>query len=90
MKAILLAAGKDERINSVAIPGLCTGVGRMQPIISARQMFLAYEEVVLKKNWILRTSQRPKNIIGISIHKEWSGRTDNWRAALCLGFFPSS
>jgi hypothetical protein len=49
MKAILLAAAKDERINSVAIPGLCTGVGRMQPIISARQMFLAYEEVVLKK-----------------------------------------
>ena len=49
MKAILLAAGKDERINSVAIPGLCTGVGRMQPIISARQMFHAYEEVALNK-----------------------------------------
>ena len=49
MKAILLAAEKDGRITSVAIPGLCTGVGRMQPIISARQMFYAYEEVVLKR-----------------------------------------
>jgi O-acetyl-ADP-ribose deacetylase (regulator of RNase III) len=49
MKAILLAAERDERINSVAIPGLCTGVGRMQPVISARQMFCAYEEAVLRK-----------------------------------------
>lgn len=49
MKAILLTAAKDERIDSVAIPGLCTGVGRMQPMIAARQMFFAYEEVVLGK-----------------------------------------
>lgn len=49
MKAILLTAEKDERINSVAIPGLCTGVGKMQPMIAARQMFYAYEEVVLGK-----------------------------------------
>ena len=49
MKALLIAATRDERINSVSIPGLCTGVGRMQPVIAARQMFVAYEEIVLQK-----------------------------------------
>jgi O-acetyl-ADP-ribose deacetylase (regulator of RNase III) len=49
MKAILIASESDERISTVAIPGLCTGVGRMNPVISARQMFYAFEEVVLKK-----------------------------------------
>jgi O-acetyl-ADP-ribose deacetylase (regulator of RNase III) len=47
MKAILIKACEDSRINSVAIPGLCTGVGRMQPVIAARQMFKAYKEVIL-------------------------------------------
>ena len=47
MKAILIKAKNDERINSVAIPGLCTGVGRMQPMIAARQMFQAYKEIIL-------------------------------------------
>lgn len=47
MKAILIRAKNDERINSVAITGLCTGVGRMQPIIAARQMYQAYKEVIL-------------------------------------------
>lgn len=47
MKAILIKAKSDERINSVAIPGLCTGVGRMRPIIAARQMFQAYKEIIL-------------------------------------------
>jgi hypothetical protein len=28
MKAILIKAKADDRISSVAIPGLCTGVGR--------------------------------------------------------------
>lgn len=49
MKASLITAKKESRISSIAIPGLCTGVGRMQPIISARQMFIAYEEVILGK-----------------------------------------
>ncbi len=49
MKAILLHAQKHPEIHSVAIPGLCTGVGRMQPIICARQMFTAFEEIVLGK-----------------------------------------
>jgi O-acetyl-ADP-ribose deacetylase (regulator of RNase III) len=47
MKAILIAAGNEEKITSLAIPGLCTGVGRMQPIIAARQMFQAYKEIIL-------------------------------------------
>lgn len=47
MKAVLINAKKDDRINSVAIPGLCTGVGRMDPIIAARQMFQAYKEIIL-------------------------------------------
>ncbi|NML20631.1 Appr-1-p processing protein [Pseudoflavitalea sp. G-6-1-2] len=45
MKAALLAALQHPHISSVAITGFCTGVGRMQPIISARQMFIAWEEV---------------------------------------------
>ncbi len=47
MKAILIRAKAEERITSVAIPGLCTGVGRMQPVIAARQMFQAYKEIIL-------------------------------------------
>jgi O-acetyl-ADP-ribose deacetylase (regulator of RNase III) len=49
MKAILITAKKENRISSVAIPGLCTGVGKMQPIISARQMFQAYKEISLEQ-----------------------------------------
>lgn len=47
MKAILIKAKSDNRISSVAVPWLCTGVGRMQPIIAARQMFQAYKEIIL-------------------------------------------
>ena len=47
MKAILIKAKSDKRISTIAIPGLCTGVGRMQPMIAARQMFQAYEEIIL-------------------------------------------
>lgn len=47
MKAILIAARKHEHIETVAVPGLCTGVGRMPPKISAKQMFMAYREVVM-------------------------------------------
>jgi len=47
MKAILIKAKNDKRISTVAIPGLCTGVGRMQPMIAARQMFQAYQEIIL-------------------------------------------
>jgi O-acetyl-ADP-ribose deacetylase (regulator of RNase III) len=46
MKAILIAANKEIAIQSVAIPGLCTGTGRMDPVIAAKQMFYAFEEIV--------------------------------------------
>lgn len=47
MKAALIKAIAHDKITSVAIPGLCTGVGRMQPDICARQMFFAFREIVL-------------------------------------------
>lgn len=47
MKAILVAAMAHDEIDSVTIPGLCTGVGRMPPTTSAHQMFAAYDEIVL-------------------------------------------
>jgi O-acetyl-ADP-ribose deacetylase (regulator of RNase III) len=47
MKAILSKAKSEEKINSVAIPGLCTGVGSMDPTIAAKQMFQAYKEMIL-------------------------------------------
>jgi O-acetyl-ADP-ribose deacetylase (regulator of RNase III) len=47
MKAILIKAKSNDNISTIAVPGLCTGVGRMQPIIAARQMFQAYKEIIL-------------------------------------------
>ena len=50
MKAILsiaLTADSVPPINSVAVPGLGTGVGRLEPTTSAIQMFAAYRETVL-------------------------------------------
>ncbi len=47
MKAILIKAKSNERIFTIAIPGLCTGVGRMQPIVAAKQMYQAYKEIIL-------------------------------------------
>lgn len=49
MKAILIAATNDSQITSVAIPGLCTGVGGMKPEICAKQMHMAYTEIILGK-----------------------------------------
>lgn len=46
MKAILIAAKNHEEINTVAIPGLCTGCGRMPFDIASNQMFLAFDEVI--------------------------------------------
>ena len=47
MKAILIKAKAHPSINSVAVPGLCTGSGRMPPAIAARQMRVAYNEIIL-------------------------------------------
>lgn len=49
MKAVLIKVKSDSKINSVAVPGFCTGVGRMQPIIAAKQMHIAYKEIVLEQ-----------------------------------------
>jgi O-acetyl-ADP-ribose deacetylase (regulator of RNase III) len=49
MKAILIACKNNDQIQTVSIPGLCTGCGRMPSDIAATQMYLAYEEVVLNK-----------------------------------------
>ncbi len=46
MKAILIKAINHETIASVAIPGLCAGVGRMSLEIAAKQMLLAYNEII--------------------------------------------
>lgn len=47
MKAILISAAAQEGIEVVAVPGLCTGVGRMPPATAAKQMYAAFDEVVL-------------------------------------------
>lgn len=47
MKAILIAATTHPHMKKVAIPGLCTGVGRMPYEISAKQMYRAYQEISL-------------------------------------------
>ena len=49
MKAVLIEAIQHEKINTVAIPGFCTGVGKMSPIISARQMYFAFKEIEKKE-----------------------------------------
>jgi O-acetyl-ADP-ribose deacetylase (regulator of RNase III) len=55
MKAILsiaLTAESAPPINSVAVPGLGTGVGRLDPRTAACQMFAAYRETVLGQEFI--------------------------------------
>jgi len=49
MKAILIACKDNKNIDVVAIPGLCTGCGRMPAKIAANQMFIAYDEVINSK-----------------------------------------
>jgi O-acetyl-ADP-ribose deacetylase (regulator of RNase III) len=49
MRALLGAVGEFEaerpgEIETVAVPGLCTGVGRMEPRVAADQMRRAYDE----------------------------------------------
>lgn len=38
--------GEEKKITSVAVPGLCTGVGGMIPGIAARQMRAAYDNII--------------------------------------------
>lgn len=45
MKAILIVAREHPHIQTVAIPGLCTGTGRMPEPTAAHQMFEAFKEI---------------------------------------------
>lgn len=45
MKATLVESRKHPKIETIAIPSFCTGVGKMQYEISARQMYKAFEEI---------------------------------------------
>jgi len=50
MKATLIAAKKHKNINKIAIPGFCTGCGKMDRSIAAREMYIAFKEIVLGEN----------------------------------------
>ncbi len=45
-KAALIAAIRHPNIETVAFPGMCTGVGRMKPETAAHQMYQAFQEIV--------------------------------------------
>ncbi|MEO1654414.1 MAG: phage tail protein, partial [Bacteroidota bacterium] len=83
MKAILLlwkyakmpdGSPFQEICQSIAIPGLGTGVGQMPPLVCARQMRLAWEDVLgekhkdlkgwaeLRSNWAYFFTQDKKDI----------------------------
>lgn len=58
MKALLLAAkahALSPAIETVAVPGLGTGVGELAPELAARQMAQAYREVMLDDHHYPRT-----------------------------------
>ncbi|MDG1333824.1 MAG: macro domain-containing protein [Crocinitomicaceae bacterium] len=46
MKAALIACLSNDNINTVAIPGMCTGCGKMPFDIASNQMYLAYREII--------------------------------------------
>lgn len=46
MKATLIKAKGHNGISKVAIPGFCTGTGGMNKRVAAKQMFMAYKEIV--------------------------------------------
>ena len=45
MKAALIVAREHPQIEYVAIPGFCTGVGRMSHEVAAKQMYQAFREI---------------------------------------------
>lgn len=46
MRALLIAVRGAPAIGSIALPGLCTGVGRMPYQTAAAQMRAAYDSVI--------------------------------------------
>jgi O-acetyl-ADP-ribose deacetylase (regulator of RNase III) len=51
-KAIFANFESNDSINTISIPGLGTGIGAVDPVVSARLMKKAYEEVILKEKKI--------------------------------------
>lgn len=49
MKALLIEGLKNKKVKSIAIPGLCTGTGKMPAKQAAKQMKAAYDEVIHDK-----------------------------------------
>jgi len=49
MKAALVKVKSHSHISSVAIPGFCTGTGGMKKETAAKQMFMAFKEIVLEQ-----------------------------------------
>ena len=45
MKAALIESIKNPEIHIIAVPGLCTGTGKMPVEIAAKQMFEAFDEI---------------------------------------------
>lgn len=50
MKAALISAVNHPNINAIAIPGLCTGCGKMPFDVAAKQMYQAYKEIILREH----------------------------------------
>lgn len=48
-RAVFSLALQTERIKSIAITGLCTGIGNMDRAVCAYQMHQAYKETILEK-----------------------------------------
>jgi O-acetyl-ADP-ribose deacetylase (regulator of RNase III) len=55
MKATLIEAQRHRHINEVAIPGFCTGVGKMPRDIAANQMYQAFLEIEHKQKMNFET-----------------------------------
>ncbi|GAB2622571.1 macro domain-containing protein [Emticicia sediminis] len=55
MKAALIQAKIHPDISSMSVSGLCTGVGRMDFDICAKQMFTAYKEIILGEKMDFQT-----------------------------------
>lgn len=70
MKAILVAVSSHSQvpaIETVAIPGLGTGVGALTPETSARQMWTAYREMALgKKTYPENFAEAQKNHLALN------------------------
>lgn len=61
MKAVLISVKNYNEIKSIAIPGFCTGTGKMRPDIAAKQMHYAFKEIVLGNKMIFKSFSDAKS-----------------------------